>query len=64
MVNSVLFTVAALLPSALTNLLTCPLGHQAPLSCHNTTAIKNTCCAEVQGQVLQVQFWETDVRFT
>lgn len=32
----------------------------APLSCHNTTAIENTCCTEVQGQVLQVQFWDTD----
>ncbi|KAK5130030.1 hypothetical protein LTR08_002546 [Meristemomyces frigidus] len=37
----------------------CPIGPLAPLSCHNTTAIKNTCCTEVQGQVLQVQFWDT-----
>ena len=35
----------------------CPLD--SPLSCKNTTAIENTCCTEVQGQVLQVQFWDT-----
>lgn len=38
----------------------CPTGSSAVLSCHNTTAIKNTCCTEVQGQVMQVQFWDTD----
>lgn len=37
----------------------CPIGPLAPLSCHNTTAISNACCTEVQGQVLQVQFWDT-----
>ena len=37
----------------------CPVGPRAPLSCHNTTAIANTCCTEVQGQVVQVQFWDT-----
>lgn len=36
----------------------CPAS--APLSCQNTTVITDTCCTEVQGQVLQVQFWDTD----
>ncbi|KAL1297199.1 hypothetical protein AAFC00_004769 [Neodothiora populina] len=35
----------------------CPLGSSAPLSCQSTSS--NTCCTEVQGQVLQVQFWDT-----
>lgn len=52
--------MAALLALALANLPICPLGPAAPLSCHNTTAIKNTCCTEVQGEVLQVQFWDAD----
>ena len=36
----------------------CPAG--TALSCQNTTIITDTCCTEVQGQVLQVQFWDTD----
>ncbi|KAJ4398504.1 Ribonuclease T2 precursor (RNase T2) [Didymella pomorum] len=31
----------------------------APLSCQSTGTIQNTCCTEVQGQVLQVQFWDS-----
>jgi len=31
------------------------------LSCHNTTAVENLCCYEYPGgEVLQVQFWDTD----
>lgn len=57
-----LFTLAAsaLLGSVLATPPICPLGPHAPLSCHNTTKIQNTCCTEVQGQVLQVQFWDSD----
>ena len=32
-----------------------------PLSCHNTTAVKDLCCFNYPGgQVLQVQFWDTN----
>lgn len=31
------------------------------LSCHNTTAVPNTCCFNYPGgQILQTQFWDTD----
>ncbi|KAH9812968.1 ribonuclease T2 [Teratosphaeria destructans] len=48
----------ALFATALVSLPVCPAS--APLSCHNTTAIRDKCCTEVQGQVLQVQLWDTD----
>ena len=32
-----------------------------PLSCHNSTAVENLCCFNYPGgQVLQVQFWDTN----
>jgi hypothetical protein len=31
-----------------------------PLSCHNSTAVSNTCCFVAAGQLLQTQFWDTD----
>lgn len=31
-----------------------------PLSCHNTTTVKDTCCFIPAGQILQTQFWDTD----
>jgi len=37
----------------------CPYN-ATPLSCHNTTTVENTCCFETGGQVLQVQFWDTN----
>ncbi|PNS20284.1 Ribonuclease T2 [Sphaceloma murrayae] len=33
---------------------------KAPLSCHGNATITDTCCTEVQGQVLSVQFWDTN----
>lgn len=60
MAMKTVLAASALLAPALALAPICPIGPLAPLSCHNTTAIKNTCCTEVQGQVLQVQFWDTD----
>jgi ribonuclease T2 len=32
-----------------------------PLSCHNTTAVEDTCCFNYPGgQVLLTQFWDTN----
>ncbi|KAH7210161.1 ribonuclease T2-like protein [Fusarium oxysporum] len=31
-----------------------------PLSCHNTTAVEDTCCFIPAGQLLQTQFWDSD----
>ena len=33
-------------------------GSNYPVSCQNTSAITNTCCTEVYGQIQQVQFWD------
>jgi ribonuclease T2 len=30
-----------------------------PLSCHNNTAVADTCCFMATGQLLQTQFWDT-----
>ncbi|TQV99323.1 hypothetical protein V2A60_004797 [Cordyceps javanica] len=35
----------------------CP--SDSPLSCHNTTAVADTCCFIPAGQLLQTQFWDT-----
>lgn len=36
----------------------CP---KLPLSCHNTTAIANTCCFNAPGgTLLQTQYWDTN----
>ncbi|KAF2147633.1 ribonuclease Trv, RNase Trv [Myriangium duriaei CBS 260.36] len=50
--------LVALAGHALADPLACKSS--APVSCQNTTAISNTCCTEVHGQVLQVQFWDSD----
>ena len=31
-----------------------------PLSCHNDTAVADTCCFIASGQLLLTQFWDTD----
>ncbi|KAJ4152193.1 Ribonuclease T2 precursor (RNase T2) [Fusarium oxysporum] len=31
-----------------------------PLSCHNTTAVEDTCCFIPTDQLLQTQFWDSD----
>ncbi|CAH0023236.1 unnamed protein product [Clonostachys rhizophaga] len=31
-----------------------------PLSCHNTTAVEDTCCFIPSGQLLLTQFWDTN----
>ncbi|KAK5998236.1 Ribonuclease Trv [Cladobotryum mycophilum] len=36
----------------------CPAD--VPLSCHNTTAVQDTCCFIPSGQLLQTQFWDTN----
>ncbi|KAL6808066.1 ribonuclease T2 [Trichoderma sp. SZMC 28013] len=36
----------------------CPSN--TPLSCHNTTAVQDSCCFIPSGQLLQTQFWDTD----
>ncbi|GKU10609.1 ribonuclease t2 family protein [Fusarium langsethiae] len=36
----------------------CP--NDLPLSCHNTTAVEDTCCFVPAGQLLQTQFWDSD----
>lgn len=36
----------------------CP--NDIPLSCHNSTAVENTCCFIPSGQLLQTQFWDTE----
>ncbi|PHH59500.1 hypothetical protein CDD81_3140 [Ophiocordyceps australis] len=36
---------------------TCPSN--SPLSCHNTSAVVDTCCFLPSGQLLQTQFWDT-----
>lgn len=44
--------------SAAGSLVNCSAG--GPLSCHNTTAVANTCCfASPGGLLLQTQFWDT-----
>ncbi|OAR01164.1 hypothetical protein LLEC1_07034 [Akanthomyces lecanii] len=35
----------------------CP--SDSPLSCHNTTAVADTCCFIPTGQLLQTQFWDS-----
>lgn len=36
----------------------CPAD--APVSCQNSSTIEDTCCTEVYGEVLQVQFWDAN----
>lgn len=36
----------------------CP--NDIPVSCHNTTAVENTCCFIPAGQLLQTQFWDSE----
>ncbi|RSL95219.1 Ribonuclease Trv [Fusarium ambrosium] len=36
----------------------CP--RDLPLSCHNTTAVADTCCFIPAGQLLQTQFWDAN----
>ena len=36
-------------------------NYNAPLSCHNKTAVANTCCFNFPGgELLQTQFWDTN----
>ncbi|KAH7150154.1 ribonuclease T2-like protein [Dactylonectria estremocensis] len=50
--------VAALAGTEAASNFSCPSN--IPLSCHNTTAVSNTCCFIPAGQILQTQFWDTD----
>ncbi|GJN80464.1 ribonuclease T2-like [Purpureocillium lilacinum] len=50
--------LVALLPAtALAGSKSCP--GNLPLSCHNNTAVEDTCCFIPAGQLLQTQFWDT-----
>ncbi|EIW77960.1 ribonuclease T2 [Coniophora puteana RWD-64-598 SS2] len=50
------------LASTLTGLISSGCATDGPVSCQNTTAVSNTCCFEYPGgQILQTQFWDTDV---
>lgn len=50
--------VAALIAVASADPKSCP--SDTPLSCHNTTAVQDTCCFIPSGQLLLTQFWDTD----
>jgi ribonuclease T2 len=34
-------------------------SNTGPASCTNTSVVADTCCFEANGQLLQVQFWDT-----
>ncbi|KAG3188914.1 hypothetical protein PC129_g25177 [Phytophthora cactorum] len=53
-----LVAIASILPGAIAASASC--SSDLPLSCHNTTAISDTCCFIPSGQILQTQFWDTD----
>jgi ribonuclease T2 len=54
--SSTLIALGSFLGFAAAAAPSCPAN--APISCQTTGTIQNTCCTEVQGQVLQVQFWD------
>lgn len=54
---SFLIPLGSLVGSAVAAASACPAS--APLSCQSSGTVQNTCCTEVQGQVLQVQFWDS-----
>ncbi|UPX15714.1 Ribonuclease T(2) [Ascochyta rabiei] len=54
---SLLTAAGSLVGSAVAAASACPAS--APLSCQSTGTIQNTCCTEAQGQILQVQFWDS-----
>lgn len=54
---SFLIALGSLVGLAVAAASVCPAS--APLSCQSSGTIQNTCCTEVQGQVLQVQFWDS-----
>ena len=52
---------SALVGSVLATSASCPLTANTLLSCHNTTAVQNTCCFNTPGGLLlQTQFWDTN----
>lgn len=53
-----LVPLVALSGVALAGSKSCPSN--IPLSCHNTTAVADTCCFIPAGQLLQTQFWDTN----
>ncbi|CAD0014755.1 unnamed protein product [Aureobasidium pullulans] len=55
--SSSLLAFSTLLGLAAAVAKSCPAS--SPISCQTTGTIQNTCCTEVQGQVLQVQFWDS-----
>ncbi|CAM1504923.1 Fc.00g025140.m01.CDS01 [Cosmosporella sp. VM-42] len=55
---SLLLSLATLIASVLAGPKIC--SSDIPLSCHNTTAVEDTCCFMPSGQLLQTQFWDTD----
>jgi ribonuclease T2 len=56
--SSSLIAFSTLLGLAAAVIESCPAN--SPISCQTSGTIQNTCCTEVQGQVLQTQFWDSD----
>ncbi|KAI4722679.1 ribonuclease T2 [Aureobasidium sp. EXF-10727] len=55
--SSTLIALSTLLGMTAAVIESCPAN--APISCQTSGTIQNTCCTEVQGQVLQTQFWDS-----
>ncbi|KAL7783650.1 ribonuclease T2 [Trichoderma ceciliae] len=54
-----LFSAALATGSVMANSVSCPAN--SPLSCHNTTAVVDTCCFNYPGgELLLTQFWDTN----
>ncbi|KAM5352932.1 hypothetical protein ACJ41O_005654 [Fusarium nematophilum] len=58
MSTKMLIPLALLASDVLASGPSCP--SDGPLSCHNTTAVADTCCFIPAGQLLQTQFWDSD----
>lgn len=54
-----LLSLTTIAGTALAAIQSCPSN--VPLSCHNSTAVSDSCCFNAPGGVLlQTQFWDTD----
>ncbi|CEJ93907.1 Putative Ribonuclease Trv [[Torrubiella] hemipterigena] len=55
-VTRTLIPAAGLIAVAVAGSVSCPAN--SPLSCHNSTAVQDTCCFIPTGQLVQTQFWD------
>lgn len=55
-VTRTLIPAAGLIAIAIAGSVSCPAD--SPLSCHNSTAVQDTCCFIPTGQLVQTQFWD------